>query len=424
LADPPIPNRAPESTKPEGTSPPETTANLSSSNIPSANRLFKFIENGFTQTVIGITAGVMAIFVYGPIFTVCSVLTLMGLHRSGAVEGLSTRRKVGWYVVLALVSGGLFLWCGRIIEHNRDHIPTPSEISATVKAASKGPSPTPSPKDGRDTTASSLGTPAPAKTEITAELAPFAWNWYSTAMIRLAPDQEPQEEHGLSYGLVAILMIRNNGSESVQVQALEVIGDAPISEQDWGSILNFTHRQFSRAEFNQRQPFVELSWIVWPKEQIIVGPHDQKFIPFVIANPKNEFERSFSVLPGLRGSDGGMVYVGLRNPEKRPIALVRIPTIWPIIRFTSYIKSPVQTGNNEFRNPTLTEAVISGSIRFRVRLSSERYVISPKAIRAAQLVLQDEWEQGDVPIQDLFYGRLGWSRAEPIKKDPLMDIPK
>jgi hypothetical protein len=219
-------------------------------------------------------------------------------------------------------------------------------------------------------------------------------------------------------------MIQNNGSESVQVQALEVIGDAPISEQDWGHILNFTHGQFSRAEFNQRQPFVELSWIVWPKEEVIVGPHDQKFISFVIANPKDQFESWFSVLPSLFGPDGGMIYVGLRNPDKRPDAVVRIPTIWPIIRFTSYIKSPVQPGNDEFRNPVLKDEVTRGTIRFRVRLSSGKYVIPSANVHAAQLVLQDEWEHGDVPIQDLFYGRTGWNRAEPIKKDPLMENPK
>ena len=66
-----------------------------------------------------------------------------------------------------------------------------------------------------------------ANSDIVADLAPFAWNWYSTTMIRLAPNQEPQELHGLSYGLTAIVMVQNNGPEPVQIQALAQIVISP-----------------------------------------------------------------------------------------------------------------------------------------------------------------------------------------------------
>jgi pimeloyl-ACP methyl ester carboxylesterase len=281
--------------------------------------------------------------------------------------------------------------------------------------------------DGRNSGAPGASKLGHAKTDIVAELAPFAWNWYTHTMIRPAPGQDPQDSVGLSYGLTAILMVQNKGSHPAQVQALEVVGDAPVSEQDWAGILDFNHRKFSRAEWDLRKPFIELSWVVWQKDDVRVQPGEQKFVRFVIANPKDryQFENSFGSVPSGGGPDFGMIYIGLRNPDIRPDAVVRIPTIWPVIQFTSYIKSPVQQGNNEFRSPVLKKEITDGSVKFRVRLSSgERYVIPPQNVRAAQLVLQDEWEHTDVPIQDLFYGRIGWNRAEPIKKDPLMDIPK
>ena len=207
---------------------------------------------------------------------------------------------------------------------------------------------------------------------------------------------------------------------------LEVVGDAPISGQDWGTVLDLNHRQYSKEEFDLRQPFIELSWIIWPKGEVLVGAHEQKFIPFVIANPKDRYhvEASFGVLPELIGKGGGMVYVGFRHPDKRPEALVRIPTAWPILHFTSSVQSSIMPSNNEFRNPVINKEVTDGTIKFRLRLSSRKYVIPPQNIHPAQLVRQDEWEDGRIALQDLFYGRTGWNRAEPVKKEPLMNVPK
>lgn len=97
-----------------------------------AERAFRYIEHGVMLCIFGVVASVMAIFIYGPIFTACAILALLALHRSRALEGLSVRKQVASYIVVALVSGGFFLWCGRVIEQHRDHIPTLAEIKASV----------------------------------------------------------------------------------------------------------------------------------------------------------------------------------------------------------------------------------------------------------------------------------------------------
>jgi len=265
-----------------------------------------------------------------------------------------------------------------------------------------------------------------AKHGIVAELTPYAWIWHGVTKIGVeeAHGTTVQEVHGITYGLVAIVMVHNASSKPLHVQALEIAGDAPIGGKEYEDIFYLAgHPQsFSMADYNMRQPFIELSWVVWPQDNVTVEANDRKFIPFVIADPTDQFAQFFSAIPSLRGPDGGMVFVGLRNPEKRPESVVRIPTIWPIVHFKSSVKSSFMPSNNEFRDPELRPAVRTGAIKFRLRLDSGRIPLRPQDIHAPRIeFFQKDWETGPVPIQDLFYGRVGWDKAEPVNKDPAME---
>jgi hypothetical protein len=90
--------------------------------ISITDRFFKLVEHPLLQTIIGIVAGLVGIFVYGPFLIFFSILVLVALHRSGALDGLTPLKKVGSYLLAAIVSILLLGLAGNFIEKHRDHI--------------------------------------------------------------------------------------------------------------------------------------------------------------------------------------------------------------------------------------------------------------------------------------------------------------
>jgi hypothetical protein len=402
---------------------PQTPEEPSVPQLSVVARLFKFFENGFVQTAIGITGGLMAVFVYGPILTVCAILALVGLHRSGATEGLRTRSKVECYMVFTVISGGLFFLFGRIIEQHRDHIPTVSEITSGVIAGLKGGTGK-QVSDSQQPAASVLPTPAtqspikPTEEKVTLELAPLAWLWRTTM------HTSEGDAHGIRYGLVAILRVYNHDPVTHYVRKLEVVGDAPVTYQEYQSIFGQVgHSIFELGpEWTKRKPFCELSWIIWPGVDGKIDPGEERFIPFVVADPESQLD-GWGCIPTLTTRDRGKEYIGYKDTNMRPPAVVRVPSAFPIIHFLRGEEGTF--GIHEFRDPKLNDEVVSGAIRFRVGLESNHITIKPNDIRPVRLVfLLDNWRTGPILIQDLFYARDGGNIATPVKKDPEMGVSK
>jgi hypothetical protein len=96
-------------------------------------RIFRTFENAFVQTPISVVGGIVGIFVYGPILTLCSVSVLVGVHRSKSLEGLTRKTKIVSWILIFPLCIGLFFEIGRVIDKHRDHIPTITDITNAVK---------------------------------------------------------------------------------------------------------------------------------------------------------------------------------------------------------------------------------------------------------------------------------------------------
>jgi hypothetical protein len=96
-------------------------------------RAWRAIENPFVQTPISVIGGIVGVFIYGPVLILCSISIFAGVHRSGALRGL-TRKQAAWsWGFAGLATIGSFAYVGKIIETHRDHIPSTTEIAEAVR---------------------------------------------------------------------------------------------------------------------------------------------------------------------------------------------------------------------------------------------------------------------------------------------------
>jgi hypothetical protein len=106
-----------------------------------SERLFAFIENGIFLSVFSVVAGLVGVFVYGPVLTICTVFVALALHRSKAISDLIRWHQAVIYLWAFIIFGGIFYGIGTFIESHRDHIPTVREImDATIKTTPHTPS--------------------------------------------------------------------------------------------------------------------------------------------------------------------------------------------------------------------------------------------------------------------------------------------
>jgi hypothetical protein len=72
-------------------------------------RVFLFLENGWTLTAMGIAGSLLGLFLDGRYFVALCILLLLGMHRSGALKGLNWKMSLAIYVIVFVVFG-LILW--------------------------------------------------------------------------------------------------------------------------------------------------------------------------------------------------------------------------------------------------------------------------------------------------------------------------
>ena len=93
-----------------------------------SERFFAFVENGIFLSVFSVVAGLVGVFVFGPILTICTIFVVLALRRSKAISDLLGWYQAVIYLWVVLIFGGIFYCIGTLIENHRDHIPTVAEI--------------------------------------------------------------------------------------------------------------------------------------------------------------------------------------------------------------------------------------------------------------------------------------------------------
>lgn len=86
---------------------------------PTMERIFKAFESPLVQTPISVVGGVVGALFYGPVLALCTISVLAGVHRSGALAGLSRHRQAIAWPFIAILSASIFVWAGFAIDRHR-----------------------------------------------------------------------------------------------------------------------------------------------------------------------------------------------------------------------------------------------------------------------------------------------------------------
>jgi hypothetical protein len=95
---------------------------------PSWERLFLFLENGITLTVMGLVGGFAGVFIDGRYFLLLAIPLALGLHRSKALAGMRGIEQLAGHLLVAVIGCFVFLQIGAGVNRSREHIPTAQEI--------------------------------------------------------------------------------------------------------------------------------------------------------------------------------------------------------------------------------------------------------------------------------------------------------
>jgi len=92
-------------------------------------RLLDFAEQPLFLWAMGILAGLVGLFIFTPLLTVCGICILLAFHRANVVRGATTKVQAISYGLLILLTGAILLGTRYLIKENLPHIPTASEIA-------------------------------------------------------------------------------------------------------------------------------------------------------------------------------------------------------------------------------------------------------------------------------------------------------
>ncbi|MCI0564750.1 MAG: hypothetical protein MN733_40300, partial [Nitrososphaera sp.] len=219
--------------------------------------------------------------------------------------------------------------------------------------------------------------------------------------------------HQNEYGFGVIVRARNNGKKIERLRALEITGDIAALPDDY-SAFKAEGRTIEDldAEYKRRQPYYRVSFVYFPVNVSKIEPESEEFIKFMPLDPTSLTTRVI-----VRGDDPPK-YVGFggENPVP-PVFLTTVPNIFSFVTFTgSEHKVP---GNAHLLGPRLRGEIKSGKLKFILKFESGSHIVNPHGIPNPALISLESWNK-EIP-QDIFFKNNFWDRAEPVKKDPLVE---
>lgn len=236
-----------------------------------------------------------------------------------------------------------------------------------------------------------------------------------------------------TYGLSAIVRVRNMRPSPVYIRQLEIVGDVAVDcgeyllavefprlkegETTPNTMVSTRKPEDIQPECKRRKPFRRISWISYPNGPTrIDGSGGEEFIPFDIT--RNGVPGRMRSCIGSTGNGFGCDerdYLGFEDTNTSPPLLTKVPDVYDLIFFTA------QSANKrDWTGGKLREEVESGAVKISLLTQAGRIIIPPKKMREIQII--DEVFRDKLSLQERFYRDSPWNRAMPTAVDP--NIPK
>jgi hypothetical protein len=87
--------------------------------ISVGNRLFRWLDSGLTQTLIGIVGGLAGTFLDGRYYIILALFVPAAIHQKKVLEDVRKASSIAIYCVSTLICFGVLYWCG--VSLNRSH---------------------------------------------------------------------------------------------------------------------------------------------------------------------------------------------------------------------------------------------------------------------------------------------------------------